>query len=274
MNDAPVFIVGCQRSGTTLLRLMLDSHPEISCGPETRFLADLGRITGAEWDRFSLYGFPKEYWYRRFADLFGGFQQDYAAARGKRRWADKTPMYALHIDLIDAVFPDAQVVHVIRDPRDVVTSHRERFGYWSAMKAVVKWPRYVEHARLLGTRLGTDRYHEVRYEALVRDPEPTMRALLAFLDESWSAAVLDPDAHPHDVLDRYRSFSSARRRAGDGAPIYGSRIGAHRRGLDPLLATAIRLHCGRRARGLGYRRSRREIGGAAADAGLATGARS
>lgn len=258
MTDAPVFVVGCQRSGTTLLRLMLDSHPEISCGPETRLLADLGRITGAEWDRFSLFGFPKEYWYRRFAELFGGFHHDYAVARGKRRWADKTPMYVLHIDLIDAVFPDAQVVHVIRDPRDVVTSHRERFGYWSALKAVVKWPRYVARGRELGARLGPERYHEVRYEALVHEPESTMRSLLAFLGEAWSDTVLEPDAHPHDVLDGYRTFSDARRRAGDGAGIYRSRVGAHRRGLDPLLAVAVRLHCGSHARDLGYGGSPRE----------------
>jgi hypothetical protein len=274
VNDAPVFIVGCQRSGTTLLRLMLDSHPEISCGPETRFLADLGRITGSEWERFSLYGFPKEYWYRRFADLFGGFQHDYAVARGKRRWADKTPMYALHIDLLDAVFPDAQVVHVIRDPRDVVVSHRERFGYWSALKATAKWPRYVDQARTLGRQLGPDRYHEVRYEALVHDPTTTMRALLAFLGEAWSDAVLDPDAHPHDVLDRYHAFSAARRRAGDGAAIYRSRVGAHRSSLDPLLAIAVRFACGRRARELGYRRGRHEPVAFAAQPELSTGARS
>jgi hypothetical protein len=270
VNDAPVFIVGCQRSGTTLLRLMLDSHPEISCGPETRFLADLGRITGSEWERFSLYGFPKEYWYQRFADLFGGFQHDYAAARGKRRWADKTPMYALHLDLLDAVFPDAQVVHIIRDPRDVVISHRERFGYWSALKAVAKWPRYVEQARMLGGQLGHERYHEVRYEALVRDPATTMRALLTFLGEAWSDAVLDPDAHPHDVLDRYPAFSAARRRAGDNAAIYRSRVGAHRRRLDPLLAIAVRVGCGLRARELGYGRSVREPGVFAAQRELST----
>ncbi|HEV8165823.1 MAG TPA: sulfotransferase, partial [Actinomycetota bacterium] len=64
MADAhrPIFIVGCQRSGTTLLRLILDAHPNISCGPETRFLEDLARITGdGNWPRMRLFGFPKEY---------------------------------------------------------------------------------------------------------------------------------------------------------------------------------------------------------------------
>lgn len=48
---SPIFIVGCQRSGTTMLRLILDSHPRISCGPETRFLEDMERIVGADWKR-------------------------------------------------------------------------------------------------------------------------------------------------------------------------------------------------------------------------------
>jgi hypothetical protein len=83
----PIFIVGCQRSGTTLVRLMLDSHPNISCGPETRFLRSFQHITDddQDWPRLSEYGFPKEYWHRKVAELFAGIMQDYATARGTAR---------------------------------------------------------------------------------------------------------------------------------------------------------------------------------------------
>src|SRR3954453_6132576 len=114
-DQRPIFIVGCQRSGTTLGGLMLDSHPNISCGPETRFLADMAKITTENWKRMSHFGFDKDYWHRSIARFFEGIQQDYAASKGKTRWADKTPRYALSLGFIDQLFPRCQVIHVVRD---------------------------------------------------------------------------------------------------------------------------------------------------------------
>ena len=250
----PIFVVGCQRSGTTLLRLMLDSHPHISCGPETRFLDDFAKLTEESWDRLGLYGFPKSYWYEKCAEFFDSFQTEYAKGRGKTRWADKTPRYALSLDFIDSLFPTSQVVHVVRDGRDVVASHRDRFGYRSAVKAVEKWPRYIRAARAFGERVPTDRYLEVRYEALVSDPETEMRRLLRFLSEPWDPAVLDFEDAPHDVAGRYRDFSAGRRRtAGDAAAVYGNRVGAHHRENDPVLRLLFALRARRTLRSLGYR---------------------
>lgn len=250
---APIFVVGCQRSGTTLLRLILDAHPNISCGPETRFLADLAHVTGASWRRLSQYGFPKRYWHAHIAAMFDAIKSDYASRAGKPRWADKTPRYALSLDFIDRLFPSCQVVHVIRDGRDVVASHRDRWGYLAALKAVRKWPRYVHTARSSGAGMTPDRYHEVRYEDLVNEPEKTLRELLAFLDEPWDPAVLSHDRQPHDVPERYRRLASSRRRtAGEARAIYRSRVGAHRRELDPLLRLLLRVVSGPTLRELGY----------------------
>lgn len=236
----PVFVVGCQRSGTTMLRLILDSHSHISCGPETRFLADLERIVGRDWKRLSQFGFTQEEWLKRLAAFFDGVQSDYARARGRVRWADKTPLYALSLEFITRMFPDCQVVHVIRDGRDVAVSHRKRFGYWSSVKSTVKWPRYITAAREVGCRLPADRYYELRYEAIVNDTETALRDLFDFLGEPWEAAVLDYNDHTHDVPTKYHVEAQKRRRKGGtvGA-IYGSRVGSHRRELDPL----IRLLC-------------------------------
>lgn len=250
---APIFVVGCQRSGTTLLRLILDAHPNISCGPETRFLADLAHVTGGSWRRLSQYGFPKQYWHAHIAAMFDAIKRDYASRAGKSRWADKTPMYALTLPFIDRLFPTCQVVHVIRDGRDVVASHRARWGYLAALKAVRKWPRYVHTARAAGAAMTPDRYHEVRYEDLVNEPEKTLRELLAFLDEPWDQAVLSHDRATHDVPERYRRLASSRRRtAGEQGPIYRSRVGAHRRELDPLLRLLLRVVSGPTLRELGY----------------------
>jgi hypothetical protein len=252
----PIFIVGCQRSGTTLLRLILDAHPNISCGPETLFLADFAeRLTGERhWQHLAQFGFPKGYWHEKVAGLFDAVQSDYARGRGKARWADKTARYAVHLDQIDLLFPTCQVVHIIRDGRDVVASHRDRWGYLSALKAVRKWPWYVRAARAAGARLAAQgRYHEVRYEELVTDPEATLRELLDFLGEPWDDAVLEHDRWPHDVQPRYLAFASSRRAAsGEQGAIYRSRVGSGRRELGPLLYLLVRLVDGATLRELGY----------------------
>ncbi|MGL5853436.1 MAG: sulfotransferase family protein [Phycicoccus sp.] len=248
----PIFIVGCQRSGTTMLRLMLDSHPRISCGPETRFLEGFEPILTDDWKRLSQYGFSEEEWVRRIRGFFEGVQADYARSRGKQRWADKTPRYALNLPLVLRIFPDAQIVHVIRDPRDVAVSHRKRFGYWSCVKSTVKWPRYVGTARAAARELPADTYREVRYEQLVADPGPTLRDLLDWLGEPWDPAVLEFDKAGHDVPARYHAQLAARQAsAGTDRAVYASRVGSHRRELDPL----VRLLVWANSRGL-----RRELG--------------
>ena len=250
----PIFVVGCQRSGTTVLRLMLDSHSRISCGPETRFLEDLERIVGSDWNRLSRFGLSQEEWLERIADFFGGVQSDYATSRGKARWADKSPRYALHIDFISRIFPDAQFVHVIRDGRDVAVSHRKKFGYWSCLKSTVKWPRYIAAAREAGAHLAPGRYHELRYEDLINDEERTLRELFTFLGEDFEPAVASYDDHPHDVPQHYHDMTSQRRgAAGTSEAVYRNRVGSFRRELDPLARSLLWVTARPTLRELGYR---------------------
>ncbi len=255
LPTAPVFIIGSGRSGTTLLRLMIDSHPRISCGEETHFLRDLSSITGGYWHLLDGYGFSREYWIERIRDLYAGFQTDYLQRRGKGRWAEKDPTYTLMLPFIDELFPDAQYVHLVRDAYDVVASFRDRWGYRSALRvARGDWARYVRAGRDFGQRLPADRYHELRYEALVEDPEPALRSLFQFLGEAWDPAVLRFQDAPHDATERYTRFTAERRRegGGDGA-VYTSRVGAGRRELDPVLRAMVRKGAGPLLRELGYR---------------------
>src|SRR5438270_13758687 len=82
-STRPIFIVGCQRSGTTLLRLMLDSHQNISCGPETRFLQDFAKLTSESWARLSPYGLPKSYWLDKAAQSSAYFHDGYVKSRAE-----------------------------------------------------------------------------------------------------------------------------------------------------------------------------------------------
>jgi hypothetical protein len=253
-GGAPIFIVGCQRSGTTLLRLMLDSHSRISCGPETGLLSDLAALHKRNAGYLRNYGLPDQYWDAKFAQFFDSFKAEYAAMKGKARWADKTPKYALSLDYILRLFPSCQIIHMIRDGRDVVASHRDRWGYWSAIKATVKWPRYIQAARATGAQLGSQRYTEVRYEDLVRDPESTLRTILEFLHEPWDAGVLEHDKRPHDIAHHHAGFIAGRRaETREPSAIYRHRIGSHKRELDPLLRLLLALFSHRKLVELGYR---------------------
>ncbi|UCC29807.1 MAG: sulfotransferase [Phycisphaerales bacterium] len=250
----PIFVVGSPRSGTTLLRLILDSHPDISCGPETHFLMGLSTIVGRRWELIERYGFEKAYWYQKVAEFFDSFQRGYAERRGKKRWAEKTPYYTTILDFINQLFPSSQFIHIIRDGYDVVASHRDRWGYKSAVRATLIWRRYVTLARDFGNTVSHDRYHELRYEDLVRTPAPVLRDLFEFLGEPWDPAVLEYDRGEHDILDGYDAFTKSRRSDDVGqSPIYGSRVGAGKKELGMFLRALFRYRSGALYKELGYR---------------------
>jgi hypothetical protein len=251
---APIFVVGAPRSGTTLVRLILDSHPRISCGEETHFLRDLGSVVGRHWDLVSTYGLDRQWWLKRIAAFYGDFQAEVLARFGKARWAEKDPTYTLILDLIDELFPDAVYVHLLRDGHDVVASFRDRWGYRSAARAArTEWARYVRAARAFGARMPAERFLQIHYEALVTAPEREARRMFEFLGEAWDPAVLEFDPAEHTATERYRRFTASRREAaGESARIYRSRVGAGRAALDPLLRTLLRRGAGDLLDELGY----------------------
>jgi hypothetical protein len=211
-----VFVVGCGRSGTTLLRLMLDAHPDLAIPPESHFLSRFGHSLdryaapgGMDAERlaedilrtknFRAWGVPEEDVLGRvralaapsFADVVDAVYTAYAAPRRASRWGDKTPRYVLDIPLFDRLFPSSRFVHIIRDGRDVAMSLRSvRFGPNDPMEAAGFWERRVRAGMRGGRALG-GRYHEVRYEALVAHPERELRAICASIDLPWDAAMLD-----------------------------------------------------------------------------------
>jgi len=253
-DDRPIFVIGSPRSGTTLLRMILDTHPRISCGEETHFLRELEPITGRHWRMLEPYGFPRDYWLERIRGLYTGFQADYLVRRGKARWAEKDPTYTLLLPYIGELFPEALYLHLVRDGHDVVASHRDRWGYRSAARvARGEWQRHVTAARALRDGPAASRFHELRYEDLVADPEGTLRPLFAFLGETWDPAVLRFDEAQHDATDRYQRFTADRRAAGgETTAIYRSRVGAGATRLDPVLRRLLRTTSGTLLRDLGY----------------------
>jgi hypothetical protein len=191
-------IVGVPRSGTTLLRLMLDTHPDLAIPPETGFVLDAHELRGKDGDlRKQLFATLTSFhtWRRmgvsdtalgdRLANIepfdvaegVRAFYRLYAERFRKNRWGDKTPVYRLHLRELEELLPEARFIHLIRDGRDVALSVR---GLWFAPGDDIEtlardWSAGISATRAQGSRCTG--YIEVRFEDLVLDPEPPLRRI-------------------------------------------------------------------------------------------------
>lgn len=202
---SPIFIGGQRDSGTALIGDLLNHHPHIACGPGGTFIQDPAFVAWhdriqAEWsERIDRFGMGSESFDRAMAALVDELFTRHQMRQGKPRWADKTPTNILRIDYLFHLFPHAQFIHVVRDPRDVYCSihqHLESDNEESIWLKPKGYARDWRAAILAGEpwREQPDRYREICYEDLVHDPEAVMRTVLAFLGEPWDPRVLDPEA--------------------------------------------------------------------------------
>lgn len=115
----------------------------------------------------------------------------YARQRGKRRYGDKTPTFVLHIRQLAALFPEATFIHVVRDGRDVALSLLEKsWGPTTISDAALHWRLHVHRGMQAGRHLERGRYHEIRYEDLVEDPESGARTLCRIVAVDYDPAML------------------------------------------------------------------------------------
>ena len=250
-DGPPIFIVGCPRSGTSLMRNILAAHSNIAFGPETHFLFEFEKIVGVHWDRIERYGFEKEYWFCKIADFFDSFKSEYAHKNGKKRWGEKTPSYAYQHDLINKLFPTCQIVHIVRNGTDVISSHRDRWGYQSVPKAMKVWKNSIKKVQEFSKFLPKDRYYEIRYEQIVESPKETLKPLFNYLNEPWEENVLDAESVKFaDSASKY--YSIIQKESSNGNSIYGSRVGAGLKNLDPFTKAFFRSYAGGLMKQLGY----------------------
>ena len=215
--DQPVIVLGVRRSGTTLLRVMLDRNPALAVPDESYFVPQLARRhrgtvdVGAFVDDLRRlptlveWGLSPEAVRAHLRDgmtpgeAIGAVFATYAAERGKPRWGDKTPLYMQHLPLLERLFPGARFVHLIRDGRDAALSFLSVAGGimtegWGHPRDVegfaCQWATEVSAARALGGRVGPDRYLELRYEELVADPVGPLRRVCAFAGLDYDDSML------------------------------------------------------------------------------------
>ena len=212
-SDAPIFIVGCARSGTTLLRDLLRSHPRLTFPEESHFIPLFYRAYGdpqnaaeacelakqilrLRWVRLWRLGLEPASFSdcRSFREVLSRLYETWARDENKPRWGDKTPGYVREIPLLIKLFPGARILHIYRDGRDVALSWFSHvwFGPRNMYTAAGQWRRRVNAGRGAAATLPRGTYMEVRYETLLEQPRETMQQVCEFLGEPFDEAVLRP----------------------------------------------------------------------------------
>lgn len=234
-----VFVVGCPRSGTTLLQRMLDNHPLLAVANDTHFIPRaLSGFTDSvnpeltpalvervrSYHRFDRLGVSDEAINRAastatdYRGFVSGLYAEFARSKGKPLGGEKTPDYVRRLPLLHELFPSAKIIHIIRDGRDVALSLLDwatekkgpgRLNLWSESPlgtSALWWAWQVSSGRNAALHLGPDSYCEVLYESLVAEPEAELQRLASFLDLPYTDAM----ARFHEGKQRPKPKRSAK----------------------------------------------------------------
>jgi hypothetical protein len=248
-------VIGSPRSGTTLLRFMLDSHPELAIPPETGFLALGPKLRGRgdklrenffravinfpieapAWADFEI---PEETFRASLLEInpftvaegYRTFYRLYAARFGKSRWGDKTPLYCMELDTIRKILPEARFIHIIRDGRDAALSLRRMWFSpgWEIETQAEYWRGCILAARRAG--LGHKDYMEVRYEDLVLKTRETLNRICTFIELDYDDSMLSYYTRTPDRLKEHKG-----RFLSDGTVLRSQeqRLGQQKRTMEP-----------------------------------------
>jgi hypothetical protein len=245
------FVVGVGRSGTTLLRMMLDAHPQLAMPPETHFLNPFIQASGRlrfnprtatrtivdderrRWNDFGLSD----------ADLLAAFQAVepfnttdalrafyglYADKHGKPRWGDKTPDYIRKMKKIQKTLPEARFIHVIRDGRDAGLSQNARIAKRGKRpvpprELARRWRKRIIKSRIDAEEVAN--YIEVRYEDMISDTEAVLRRVCAQVELEYDPAMLTYHERASERLQEMAGALPAKK--GRPEREAGERVAAH-----------------------------------------------
>jgi hypothetical protein len=218
------YVVGCIRSGTTLLHCLLGTHSQIAVLPELDFFSIMYlnqglrqrllhmpmpsfplhyerflKITGAPRPRF------RPIFYCQYANLYLKTLDNIAIAQGKRAWLDKTPRYVLFTNYIERHIPDAKFVHIVRNGPDTIASiYDALLKYpldpswdWSLQGAIRFWIQCAKASLACADR---PNHYIVGYTDLVEDTERVLRRICDFLDLPFETSMLESYAQTADRI--------------------------------------------------------------------------
>ena len=275
---SPIFVVGSGRSGTTLLQLMLNAHPAIAVAGELHFfdqilelrkrVPDLG--TRAQIDElFKL--LPSLAGFRYLADfepvlavsrdrmiaadrpsyelLYRSLLEGFCSQQGARRFGEKTTVNLRYLEPLVRLFPNARIIHIVRDPRAAVASRLK--VPWASDDVVtnaLKWKLEVSCGRAFAEQrdLADGRFFEIRYEEVVAEPAAALRRVCDFVGEPYDGRMLDY----HTSASAY--VASEPWKSGTTKPVYASSLDSWRSDLSEPQVFLIELIAGAEMAHYGY----------------------
>ena len=239
-------------SGTTLLRLILDSHERIAVPQETGFMRAYTahqhipfKWSGRNWAKRM--GWSRKELDAELAALYDRIFMRHAERAGKQRWGDKTPLHTWHVDGLSRLFPRCRYVAIVRHPGGSVGSNLTRWTSQPVREAISHYQRYTRELIRQAGRYPR-RFVIIRYEELVLQPEPVLRELLEWLREPWSPRVLE-----HHAVQGARGGKlkvEGRSRADD--PIDTARVTRWTRTMEPATRQQLERRLGRLGEFFGY----------------------
>lgn len=272
----PIFIIGTERSGSNLLRVILSAHSRIDVPHPPHVMKYFAHLEGRygdlsqrdKLDRLAghvlrllavhIHPWELEIDRQRLVDqadppdllgLLFGLQEQHLEWSGKARWGNKSTFMIASVDRVLAHRPGARFIWLVRDPRDVAVSSRESvFSPFHPWLTGQLWATQQAECQALEDRLGAEVVLRLRYEDLVADPEAAVRSVCAFLDEDFEPAML-----------RYHEGQHARRGAAmseswrnTAAPVMRGNTGKWRGKLSDEELAAVEGVCGDQMKHLGY----------------------
>ncbi len=216
MNNKPIFILSSPRSGSTLLRLLLNAHSQVAVPPPTFMfplinpfletygdLDDINNLRAIAKDTLAIQ--KSKPWpfdvtveqlvakvdERSFAGVYRALHELWADHHGKSRWGEKTPPDSFCVESIISCFPDAKIINLIRDGRDVAVDWIENLEWPKNIHATAtQWKEFVRAMEPWRETLDSNQLLNVYYETMVTDPENTLQRICAFLELNFEPEML------------------------------------------------------------------------------------
>jgi hypothetical protein len=257
------FVVGVGRSGTTLLRMMLDAHPQLAIPPETHFINPLIQASGKlrfnpsvackaivndQRRRWNDFGLERDDLLAAFqevepfntTDALRAFYVLYASQHGKPRWGDKTPDYIRKMKKIQKSLPEARFIHVIRDGRDAGLSQNSRIAKRGKdpippKEMARRWRKRIVKSRIDAEEV--EHYIEVRYEDLITDTESVLRRVCEHTEIEFEPTMLRYHERAEERLQEMAGALPAKK--GRPEREAGERIEAHALTTKPPQADRV-----------------------------------
>ncbi len=245
------FVVGVGRSGTTLLRMMLDAHPELAMPPETHFINPFIQASGKlrfdaktatraivrdqrrRWNDFGLdehelLAAMEALEPFNTSDALRAFYLLYARSQGKPRWGDKTPDYVRKMKKVQKTLPEARFIHVIRDGRDAGLSQNARIAKRGKeplppREMARRWRKKIAKSQLDAKEV--EHYMEVRYEDLIDDTEGVLHRICDHIELEFDPAMLTYHERAGERLQEMAGALPAKK--GRPEREAGERVAAH-----------------------------------------------